>query len=375
MTRGIFSFLKKVFSYLGQKKFFIYCYLVPFICFFVYFCFIQSDVYVSESAFIVRQPEQKSVSSLSVLLSSVGVSSVREEAYVVKSFSLSRDSIKTLNENLNLKNIFGNKEIDIFSRFNPIGMDDSFEALYKYISGYITVEVDASSSISNLKVKAYSPNIARNINEGLLFLSEGLINKLNTRARNDMVDTALQEVNHAEEEARKCALALSTYQDKETLFDPAQQSTMQLQHVARLQSELIDVRGQLAQYREFAAASPSIRGLEKRAVELQKEINTEMSKVAGGSDSMTQKLIAYERLKLDREFSDKRLASALATLEQARLEAQRQRLYLERIAQPNLPDEAIYPRRLLNTLSAAGILLIAYGVIKLLVIGIIEHQQ
>ncbi|MDQ7830299.1 MAG: capsule biosynthesis protein [Desulfovibrionaceae bacterium] len=341
----------------------------------LYFGLIESDIYVSECRFVVRQPERKNLSSLGSLLQNIGISSVREEAFTVREYVLSRDALKIIDENLNLRKAFGSSKVDIINRFDPLGIDDSFEALYKYFLGQVTVDVDLTSSIATLTAKAYAPNDAFNINEGLLFMSEGLINKLNDRARKDMLSIALKDVEDAEAEAKNRAMALSIYQDKEILFDPAQQSTMQLQQVDRLQTELIAVRGQIAQYREFAAASSQIRALEKRASELRKEINAEMAKVAGGSESMSQKLIEYERLKLDREFSEQKLAAALTSLEQARAEVQRQQLYLERIVMPNTPDSAIYPRRFLNILAAFGMLFIVYGVVKILLIGVLEHHE
>jgi capsular polysaccharide transport system permease protein len=341
----------------------------------LYFGVIESDIYVSECRFVVRQPERKNTSSLGVLLQNIGISSVREEAFTVREYVLSRDALKVINDNINLRKAFGNGKIDLLNRFDPLGLDDSFEDLYEYFLKKVTVDIDLNSSIATLKVKAFTAQDAFSINEGLLFMSEGLINKLNNRARDDMLSIAMKEVNEAESEATEAALALSIYQDKQTLFDPAQQSTMQLQQVSKLQTELITVRGQIAQYREFASESPQIKALEKRASELRKEINAEMAKVAGGSESMSQKLIEFERLKLDREFSEKRLETALASLEQARAEVQRQQLYLERIVMPNTPDSAIYPDRLKNIGTAILVSLMAYGILRMLLIGLLEHKE
>jgi len=354
---------------------FIIIFLIPFCLCVLYFGFIESDIYLSESSFIVRQPEQKSSSSLGVLLDNIGITSARDETYVVKAFILSRDSFKIIDENLDLGKLFGGRSVDILNRFNPLGLDGSFEALYKYLKDHITLDIDATSSIATLKVRVFSGKAACVINEGLLFMSEGLINKLNDRAKKDMVNFAQGEVDLAEAEARKCAMALSAYQDQEILFDPAQQSSMQFQHVSRLQTELLAVRGQISQFREFASESPQIKALEKRAQELRKVIDIEMSKVAGGAASMSHKLIEFERLKLDREFSEKRLATALTTLEQARAEALRQQLYLERISQPSTPDEAIYPRRVLNILASGIFLLMAYSVSRMFFVSIVEHQD
>jgi len=169
-------------------------------------------------------------------------------------------------------------------------------------------------------------------------------------------------------------MALSGYRNRQTLFDPAQQSNMQLQQVGKLQADLIDVRGQLAQLRTFVSESPYIKALEKRASELKKEINAEMSKVTGGSGSITQKLIEFERLSLEREFTEKRLASALASLQEARNQAQRQQLYLEKIVTPNLPDKAMYPRRVRDILIVFVVCLLIYSIVRLLKAGVEEHK-
>lgn len=341
----------------------------------LYFGFLQTDIYVSESRFVVRQPDKKSLSTLGIILQNMGMSSVRDEAYTVREFILSRDAMNIIDENLKLRNVFRKTGIDIFSRFDPLGIDDSAESLYLYFLKKVSVAVDASSSISTLKVEAFTPQDAYNINVGLLFLSEGLINKLNDRARKDMVSFAEKEVGEAEEQVKVCAVALTTYQDKEMLFDPAQQSNLQLQHVFKLQEDLISVRGVISQLRTYAADSPNVKALEKRAAELRKDIDQEMFKITGGNDSMIQKSIEFKRLSLDREFAETRLATALSSLEQARTEVQRQQLYLERIVMPNKPDFPLLPHRIWNIVTTLIISFMLYGVLKLLLAGIKEHND
>jgi capsular polysaccharide transport system permease protein len=72
-------------------------------------------------------------------------------------------------------------------------------------------------------------------------------------------------------------------------------------------------------------------------------------------------------------FANRQLASALASLEQARNEAQRQQLYIERVAQPSLPDDAMEPRRLRAVLAVFVLGLVAWGVLSLLVASVREH--
>ena len=61
------------------------------------------------------------------------------------------------------------------------------------------------------------------------------------------------------------------------------------------------------------------------------------------------------------------LASALATLEQARNEAQRKQLYIERIVQPIKPDEAMEPRRFRGIFATLMLGLVAWGILTMLI--------
>jgi capsular polysaccharide transport system permease protein len=108
---------------------------------------------------------------------------------------------------------------------------------------------------------------------------------------------------------------------------------------------------------------------------LQAEIELETAKVAGGDRSLSNKSAEYERLALDRVFAERQLGAALASLEQARNDAQRKQLYLERIVQPNKPDVAIEPRRIRNVLATLVLSLIAWGILSLLIAGVREHRD
>ena len=350
--------------------------IVPMVLAAIYYGLIISDIYISESQFVIRQQEKnKMPSSLGMFLQSAGMTSAHEEVFAVREFMMSRDAMKLLDDNLQLRKIYSNPNIDFMHRFNVQGDANSLEEFYEYYKDIVSVEIDTSSSICVVKIKAFTPQTAHSVNEALLFLGEGLINELNARSQHDLVRFYKQELDEAEVANKRAALALSAYRNQQMVFDPKQQSSMQLEQVGKLEAELIAVRGQLAQYHSFASSSPYIASLDKRRTELEKEIGHEMSRVAGKNNSMTQKLIEYERLSLERDFMDKRLASAMASLQQARAEAQRQLLYLEMIVAPNLPDKSLYPRRGRDLLLVFITCLALYGLVRLFIAGVKEHRS
>ena len=209
----------------------------------------------------------------------------------------------------------------------------------------------------------------------LLTMGENLINQLNERGRQDMVRFATSEVAAAEKSAKAAALALSGYRNEKAVFDPERQSALQLQQISKLQDELIANKMQLAQLQMLSPANPQIASLQKRSQTLQAAMDAEMGKVAGSGTSLTNKSADYERLVLERGFADKQLGGALASLEQARNEAQRKQLYLERIVQPNKPDVAVEPRRIRGIFTVFCLGLMAWGILTILVAGVREHRD
>lgn len=341
----------------------------------LYYGLIASDVYVSESHFVVRSPEKQSSVGLGGFLSSVagGFSKSLDDTHSVHDFMHSRDAMLEVNKTLALRTAYGNG--DWFGRFNPLGLDSSNEALLRYYQNKVATELDSTSSISILNVRAYSAEDAVRINERLLTLGEGLINKLNERGRQDLIQFARNEVATAEQKSITAAKALSDYRTLKGVVDPEKQATIQLQQISKMQDELIATRTQLAQVESLSPDNPQIPALRNRIVSIQGEILSETNKVAGGNTSLARKAAEYQRLALDREFADKQLASAMVSLEQARNDAQRKQLYLERIVQPSTPDVAMEPHRIRNVFAIFVLGLMAWGILTMLIAGVREHQD
>jgi capsular polysaccharide transport system permease protein len=340
----------------------------------LYFGLIASDQYVSESHFVVRSPEKQTPMGFGAVLSSVaGFSKSLDDTYSVHDYIRSRDAMADVNAVIDLRKAYGSA--DWFGRFNPIGLDGSNEALHRYYQKKISVELDSTSSISVLTVRAYSADEALRINENLLRQGEKLVNQLNDRGRRDLIQFAQSEVTNAEGKAKLAAKAISDYRTLKGVLDPEKQSSIQLQQISKMQDELIATRTQLAQIESLSPENPQIPALRTRIASIETEIKNETNKVAGGNVSLARKAGEYQRLALEREFADKQLASAMASLEQARNDAQRKQLYLERTVQPSKPDVAVEPKRLRGIFSTLILGLVAYGILSMLLAGVREHQD
>jgi capsular polysaccharide transport system permease protein len=350
--------------------------LIPTVCSIIYYSLIVSDVYVSESHFVVSSPGSATGGGgIGELLMGAGLSHDHGDSNQVHDYIMSRDALKELANKLDIERIYGRHEANFIERFPGVTGDRSFEELFRYYINHVTVEPDAVSSIAVLTVRAFTAEDARRINAELLDMSERLVNALNERSRRDLIQFSDNEVKIAADKAKDAAVALLAYRSNQTVFEPNKEAVIQLEGIAKLHEQLISNEAQIAEIRKLAPDNPQIVGLEGAADLLRKTISEETKKVTSPSGSFSARAPAFERLQLDVEFADKQLGMALAELENARAEAQKKQIYLERLTQPSLQDKSMEPRRFRSIITAFIVSLLVWGIAGILLATVREHGE
>src|SRR5215510_125450 len=144
----------------------------------VYYFAIASDLYLSEAKFIVRSPKQVQTNTIGALLQSTGLGRAVDDTAVVQDFIMSRDAVRKLEQQDNLRAIFGRPEGDFVTRFPGVLLRSDFEALFRRYDWFVSVEADATTGVTTLRVKAYRPEDAHAVAGALLRYSEQLVNEL-----------------------------------------------------------------------------------------------------------------------------------------------------------------------------------------------------
>jgi len=340
----------------------------------VYFFGLASNLYLSEAQFIVRAPTRATLPSIGALLSGTQVPGI-EDTYAVTDFIMSRDAVRGLEKEVDLRAVLGRQEGDVFMRFPgalSLGRKD-FEALYKAYPRFVSVEIDTQSGIATLGVKAFRAQDAQAIAQALLSSSEQLINELNERARKDALATFEQQVKNTQQHIEKIQDQLTAYRVAQNMLDPKSAAQGPLEVLTKLIGEQTAARTQLADLLKNSPKSPQIGLVKTRIASLEKQIDDQRSRIAGPDNSVATALAEYERLSVELGLDEKALASAFSSLEAARLEAQRQQLYLETIVQPNLADYPVFPKRVTSFAVVTVSCLLIYGICWLLVASVREH--
>lgn len=344
----------------------------------IYFGAIAADRYVSESSFVVRSANnQSNVSNLGALFQNVGISRSQDDIYTVQEYMRSRSALGELSKQMPVRSFY-EKGGDIFSQFNGFGLEklDSDEAFYQYYSRKVSIDFDAVSGISTLRVQSFDADNSYQINQALLQKGEDLINRINSRARQDTISFAEKAVRTAQDKVATSAEALRTFRTQNGVLDLKEQSSMQAALISKLQDELISIQTQLDQVRAVTPDNPQIDGLQTRERSLLGEISRQTKLMTGATGrSIANKAAEYQHLMLDNDLAEKQLTVAIGSLETAKAEAERQQLYLEVVSKPSKPDMAQLPSRLYNTVATLIISLMVYGICSLLSASIREHKN
>ena len=348
--------------------------LLPTLVSAIYLYAFASDQFVSEAQFIIRGPTQQSPGMLSSLLQTAGVSRAQDDAYAVQDYILSRDALQELVQQHGLKGIFDRPEVDILSRFPDILGHDTFEHLYRYYLRHIDVTMDSTTGVSQLTVKSFRPDDSQKIATALLVAGENLVNRMNDRERETSLRDARKEVKLAETRLQDVSARIADFRNKESLLDPNKQSVPMLQAIVNLQAKLTTVKLEISQLQSSSPNSPLLANTRQRALALQAQIDDAKSKITGTDSSLVPKIREFDMLSLERDFADKQLSSATISLETARINADRQQLFLEAIVQPNAPDYADYPRRATILAVIFASLMGLYTMGALLISGAREHK-
>lgn len=351
---------------------FLGAFVLPTMAAAIYYGLIVSDRYISESRFLVRSVDKPASEGVTSYLRDFGIARANDDAYAIQEYLYSRDAMKAVMRKVDLRAVYSRPEADPITRYAPWGRDTD-EAFYRYFKRQLVVEKDDETGITTVKVSAYRAADAKAIMDALVALSEEQINILNVRARRDTLAQAQQTLAQAENGLTDATIALTQYRNASENVDPMKSAGAAVDRGATLDQSLALLQVNLQTMLAKAPTNPAIPALRDRIAALSGQIARQQGELTGGGDGLSQKLGNYEELKVKQELAAKIFETAQAQMETARQEAIRQQIYIGTVVRPNLPDEAIEPRRWRYFLTVALLSCWSFLMLYLLASGSREH--
>jgi capsular polysaccharide transport system permease protein len=358
-------------------RLFLYVVVMPTVLSMIYYGLMASDVYISEAKFALRlNSNTPSVGLFESVLSSGSIETANEDAMIVSDFIYSRDMLIELDNKLAIRNHFESNEVDMFSRMDPEG---SLEDFLDYYLGIIEIKIDSFTNIITLRVHAFEPNMAHSIAQTIITISEQLVNNLSNRIVEDSLQFARNEVDIAEARIRAASAAVTQFRSDTNSINPGEETSAVLRIITGLEAELATSRAKLFEVQNYMQnSSPQVQVLQGKVDSLAQQVEQERLRLSNNEDTnidYARLIDNFEPLLLEQELATKQYASTLASMELARIEAQRKQRYLLPFVLPQIPDEAVEPKRLRAIFIIFIGLIIIYAIGGLVWAAIKDHMR
>lgn len=317
--------------------------------------------YESDVTYVVRTPGSSASSEIASVVQGSGIVKSNDDVYVAKEYLQSRDAMDRLIDKDGLLTMFAGAGWDPLWRYPLFGAGTQ-DGLVKHYKAFVNVESSASTGISKLSMQAFTPEDAQRLANALIDHTEQFLNGLNGRAQRDAVDSAVADVDRAKQKAYAALDAVTAFRNAEETVDPTKSSSGIVAGISSLSLEVASSNARLAELMTTAPQSPEIPTLRSRTAALQDQIGKQRQQLGGDATSLAPRIERYQRLLLEQQFAEKAFVSALTSLEAARLDASRQRIFVERITSADLPDLPAYPLRVTTILSVFALGLLTWWV-------------
>jgi capsular polysaccharide transport system permease protein len=350
---------------------------VPMLVATLYYGIFAADRYVSESIIAVRDSGDTSsagfTSGLAMLVAGANPPSRQDTLYLMD-YIYSMDMLKHLDGKLNLREAFGAAPLDGF--FNLYGWT-SQEWFREYFQSRVEVVFDDASSLLTIRVEGFEPAFAHALGTEILAQSERFVNEISHRMAREQMAFAEHELQKSRERYQLAKTQLIDFQNRHNLLDPVAEAQAAVSLGSQLEADLARLEAELKNLLTYLKDNAhEVVSLRNKIGALRDQLELELSKTASNDGNQINTLASeFQSLSIEVGFAQDAYKLALSTVENARIEASRKLKSLVVIESPTLPEIAIYPRRLYNLATIAIALTLLFGIVRLVVATIKDHQD
>ena len=329
--------------------------LLPTLLVAYYYYRVATPMYATHTEFIIQKAESGAGGAgggLGGLLGGSGFATV-QESITVQAYLESREAMLRLEEELGFREHFSQETIDPLNRIAPDATD---EDAYDTYLRHLQIGYDPTEGLIRMEVIAADPEVSQAYSQALIGYAEERVDRMSQRLREDQMVGARESFEDAESralEAQERVLTLqeqrgvlSTEAEVSTVFGQIQNFELQLQEERLRLDELLSVSRPNESRVEVAERNIA------RLEELIDDLRSSLTETGTGEVSLARIQSELIIAQADLETRQMMLAQALQQMEGARIEANRQSLYLSVGVFPIAPDAPAYPRAFENTLLA-----------------------
>lgn len=341
----------------------------------VYLAVFSQPRFVSESKVAVKRPNEIDSASLNVglLLGASNPSSVEDSLYL-KEYINSPDMLHILDKQLNFHQAFGNSGWDFLYHLPEHISEERFLNYYRQ---RLTVDYDEKSGLLTIETQGFTPEFALAFNRAILQESERFINELSHRISREQMQFAEDQLKEARAHLNASKQTLLTYQNSHNILDPLASAEAATTLVNTLIAKKIEMEADLRNLRTYLRHdAPQVISAQNAITSLQSQIDQEQSKItAPEGKKLNSMAVDFEEIKSQVAFDTDVYALTLKAIEKTRIESARKLKTLATISSPQRPQESTFPDVPYLLASWLLVCCLLFGVTKLLLAIIEDHQD
>lgn len=330
--------------------------------------------YVSRATVVLESPQVATPEiSFASLLGSGGGGNTHD-LLLLREHLLSVDMLRLLDEQLDIRQHYS-EHGDIFAKLR--NRDAPIEDLHKYYLRRVEIELDEYAGVLNIIVQGYTPEFARDVTALLLEAGENHMNDMGHRLADEQVRFLEQQMVRLEERFRETRAQLLEFQNEYGLVSPTHTVESLNQVVATLEGDLARLQAQRDALASFQSTqSAELRQVERNISALRDQIEQQSERLAQATgDSLNRISAEYETLELQAQFAQETYSSALAALENTRLEAARQLKQVSVLQSPLFAEYPTEPNRLYNSTVFAIITIFLAFILSMIIMIVKDHRD
>jgi capsular polysaccharide transport system permease protein len=318
-----------------------------------YFYMVATPMYATNTEFLIQKAEaQSSSSGLGGLLGGSSFATV-QESITVQSYLTSREAMLRLDEEMNLRAHFSDPALDPLTRL-PANASD--EELYDTYLRHLTIGYDPTEGLIKMEVLASDPETSQNFSTALITYAEERVDQMSQRLREDQMRGARESYEEAEANMMSARQRVIELQERRGILSADREVATVFQQISNFELQLQEERLRLSELLSNPRPnSTRVEVAERNIASLEtliESLRSGLTDTDTGETSLARVQSELMVAETDLETRQQMLSQALQQMEGARIEANRQTLYLSIGVFPIAPDEAAYPRSFENTLLA-----------------------
>lgn len=329
--------------------------LLPTLLVAYYYYRVATPLYATHTEFVIQKAESGGMGSGGGLGGLLGGTSfaTAQDSIVVQSYLESREAMLRLDEELGFRAHFSAPEIDPLIRLAPDAADETVYSTYR---DQLTIGYDPTEGVVRLQMLAADPVISQAFSEAMIRYAEERVDQMSQRLREDQMSGARESYEDAERRVSEAQARVLELQERRGVMSAEAEVSTVFQQISNFEMELQQERLRLAEI--MAARSPNATRVQvaenniERLETLLASLRSGMTDTQTGGASLARIQSELVIAQADLETRQMMLAQSLQQLESARIEANRQSLYLSIGVFPVVPDKAAFPRAFENTLLA-----------------------